>query len=146
MWVWAGLRVPRRGLWRLALVTVLAGLLHLLGCAHGPQATGLPRTDTLTAITSGIPHTHLAAATVVAGAAELCDHGGAAGCIGGDEPAAAGPRTDLPAPPIADDGLLRAAGGAWWRSVHSRASCGADSSGRLSDHSRTHAVLGVWRT
>ncbi|MFE9252239.1 hypothetical protein [Streptomyces sp. NPDC007088] len=138
----AGRRVPRSVLWRLALVTVVAGLLHLLGCAHGAQAAGLPRTDSLpVAAAAAFPHTHPA----VVSAPAPCDHGTAVGCAGVDEPAAAGPRTGLPVPPATGGGPLMAAP-APAAPGRSRASRRGEGGEGPAEHGRTRAVLGVWRT
>ncbi|MCX4681112.1 hypothetical protein OG413_38570 [Streptomyces sp. NBC_01433] len=128
----------------LVLITVLAGLLHVLGCAHGPQAAGMPRTDTVAAVAATTsPNAHPAGASVVAAPA-LCGHGAAAECTGVDEPAEAGPRADLPAPPAADDGLLPREG-ARWQGAKGRARCRAGGA-HPAEHSRARAELGVWRT
>ncbi|MFF2328685.1 MULTISPECIES: hypothetical protein [unclassified Streptomyces] len=134
--------VPRAAPWRLVLVTVLAGLLHLLGCAHGAQAAGLPRADSLPAVGAvSSPHTH----PVAAATSTLCDHGAAVGCTDVDEPAAAGPRADLPVPPATGGGLL-IPDPAGTMPARSRAPCGNEGSGAIAEHSRARAVLGVWRT
>ncbi|MCX5418062.1 hypothetical protein [Streptomyces sp. NBC_00059] len=135
--------MPRFGLSRLVLVTVLAGLLHMLGCAHGPQAAGLPRPDTLAAVTAAAPHGHADAPADVAAGEDLCSHGAGAGC-GVDEPAAAGPRADLPAPE-AEGGLVLSGCGAWWQALASQASCAAGPGGHHAGHTRTRAALGIWR-
>ncbi|MEE1792190.1 hypothetical protein PUR28_15660 [Streptomyces sp. BE308] len=129
----------------LVLITVLAGLLHVLGCAHGPQAAGMPRADTVAAVAATTsPNVHPAGASVAAVAAALCDHGAAVECTGVDEPAEAGPRADLPAPPAADDGLLPGEG-ACRQAAKSRARWCAGGA-HPAEHSRARAELGVWRT
>ncbi|MFB7918402.1 hypothetical protein [Streptomyces sp. NPDC056061] len=137
-----GLRVPRPVL-RLVLLTVLAGLLHLLGCAHGVQPAGLPRADSLpvvAVVAASSSHVLPAAAGVSAPG----DHGIAVECAA-DEPAAAGPRAELFLPP-AFGGELLVPDAAWALLVGSRAPrCGNGSEGRA-EHGRTRAVLGVWRT
>lgn len=143
--MWTGLRVSRPVLWRLVLVTVLAGLLHLLGCAHGAQAAGLPRADSLAAVSaSACPHAHGGPAVRFTDPV-LCDHGAGMGCAGVDEHAAYGPRADLPAPPAVDDGLLLP-GDVERQSAMSRAFCGIKGGGYQAENRRTRAVLGVWRT
>lgn len=127
--------------WRLVLVTVMAGLLHVLGCAHGPQTDGV-RIDTLATVT--VAAADHARPAVPAAAAELCDHGGALGCTGADEPATAGPRADLPVPAPTDDAAFPA-GDAWAQGARSRAPCARASGGHPAGHSRTRAMLGVWR-
>ncbi|OKI32153.1 hypothetical protein A6A29_21640 [Streptomyces sp. TSRI0281] len=128
----------------LVLITVLAGLLHVLGCAHGPQAAGMPRTDTVAAVAATTsPSVHPAGVSVAAAAA-LCDHGAAVECTGVDEPAEAGPRADLPPPPAADDRLLPGEG-AWWQAAKSRARW-CEGGAHPAEHSRARAELGVWRT
>ncbi|KOU70334.1 hypothetical protein ADK61_34540 [Streptomyces sp. XY66] len=120
------------------LVMVLAGLLHVLGCAHGPQAAGAPRTDTLAVVTAPA-HGHPAAPV----ADVLCDHGAGAGCTGVDEPAVVGSRADLPtfvacralvAPDCTTGQLHRAR-------EHRARSPG----GTRADHGRQRAALGIWR-
>ncbi|MGW2181865.1 hypothetical protein ACWCXX_27970 [Streptomyces sp. NPDC001732] len=137
----AGLRVPRPVLWRLVPVMVLAGLLHLLGCAHGAQADGLSRADSLPVVAAvSSPPAPPPAADVSA----LCDHCVVAECAA-DEPAAAGPRTDLLLPP-ALGGEPLGTDAAEPPPVKSRAPCRGHGGEERTEHGRTRAVLGVWRT
>ncbi|WP_405708161.1 MULTISPECIES: hypothetical protein [unclassified Streptomyces] len=135
------LRGPRPVLWRLVPVMVLAGLLHLLGCAHGAQAAGAPRADSLPVVTA-VPFSHLRPSA--AGVSALCDHGITVECAA-DEPAAVGPRTDpllLPAlggEPLGADAVRASP-------VRSRAPCCGNCGEGHAEHGRTRAVLGVWRT
>ncbi|KOV40716.1 hypothetical protein ADK98_29170 [Streptomyces sp. H036] len=120
------------------LVMVLAGLLHVLGCAHGPQAAGAPRTDTLAVVTAPA-HGHPAAPA----ADVLCDHGSGAGCTGVDEPAVAGSRADLSSlvagdAPAAPDSETR-------RQLPRAREHRARSPGGSADHGRQRAALGIWR-
>ncbi|MFJ2111956.1 hypothetical protein ACIOEX_08600 [Streptomyces sp. NPDC087850] len=144
MSVSAGLHLSRAVSWRLVLATVLAGLLHLLGCAHGPQFSGLPRADTPVAVAdlTPVPTGHSVRTTRTV---ELSERGGAAACTGVDEPAAAGPRAPLPAPPTTGAGVVPA-GGARCEPPRSREPDSAGDDRDHAEHSRTRAVLGVWRT
>ncbi|CAM5486304.1 hypothetical protein GCM10010329_68240 [Streptomyces spiroverticillatus] len=134
MWESTGLRGPRPALWRLVLVTVLAGLLHLLGCAHGPQASGAVRADTLpgTSASAYPPPT--------AAVSSPCTHGTDAGCAGDDEPAASSSRTDLPPPALVERPVLDRA------AVRREASVGLSPLPDGGDPGRVRAALGVWRT
>lgn len=79
-------RVPRPALQAgAALVMLLAALLHLLGCSHGPAPSATPRTDTplatvATALEAPVPPRH--PNVVAAGPAEDRQPP----CPGGDEP------------------------------------------------------------
>ncbi|MFF3755354.1 hypothetical protein ACFYYH_33755 [Streptomyces sp. NPDC002018] len=137
----------RAALCRVALVTALAGLLHLLGCAHGPQPAGVERSDTLAAVTSTGSEADSAASVFTAAAVRATpDRHDAAGCADVDEPATASPRVDVQARPWAGGGmhLPEAADG---ESARGRAPCRAGEDRRSrAEYGRTRAVLGVWRT
>ncbi|MFI5641085.1 hypothetical protein ACIA8H_27250 [Streptomyces goshikiensis] len=137
----AGVRVRRLGPWRLVPVMVLAGLLHVLGCAHGPQAAGVPRSDTPSAVAvPGAVHAHPA----VPSADVPCRHGGGASCTGADEPAVAGARADLPAPAAAEDPVLPGCGtGRNGAGVRECRAVGPGGTG--ADRGSGRAALGIWR-
>ncbi|MFE7278610.1 hypothetical protein [Streptomyces sp. NPDC057623] len=131
--------VPRAGA---ALVVLLAALVHLLGCAHGPASYGAARADTLLAATASSGQ-----APAPPGASDTApaapSGGGDAGCWGEDEATAQPPRgiaspvpvVDRAAPSTADSGVLPAEPGP------------APDPARESDTSgRSRAHLGVWRT
>ncbi|MFF9352477.1 hypothetical protein [Streptomyces sp. NPDC014734] len=137
----AGLRVPRPVPWWLMPAMVLAGLLHLIGCAHGAQPAGLPRADSLPVV-AAVPFSHPRPAA--AGISAPCDHDIGVECAA-DEPATAGPRAAL-LPPPALGGDLLVPDAVRPPSVGSRAPCRVNSGEGCAEHGRTRAVLGVWRT
>lgn len=89
----AGRRDRRTGSWAGAvLVVLLAALLHVLCCAHGPASASSGRADTVAAVSHGHAHDHGA-----------CDpghpaHEGDEECRGADEPSMQAPRCIQVAP------------------------------------------------
>ncbi|MFJ2740821.1 hypothetical protein ACIO3O_14235 [Streptomyces sp. NPDC087440] len=138
MWESVGTRGPRPVLWRLVLITVLAGLLHVLGCAHGPQFSGAVPADTVTGAASYAQEVSYAPE-----ASPVCTHGADAGCAGDDEPAASTGRTDLPLPALGEGLSMPWSGAGPWGQEGSAAVVLGSSPG---DRGRARAVLGVWRT
>ncbi|WP_159042106.1 hypothetical protein [Streptomyces sp. TP-A0875] len=127
------------------LVVLLAALVHLLGCAHGPTPGPAPRADAL------------AAAPAAPGGllppepprAEAAGHGAPASgtwspCGDADQPTVRGPREPEPA-----GAGLSAAPAAGAPAVLSPAAPGQPSGparAAAPDAGRTRAGLGVWRT
>ncbi|MFC9652262.1 hypothetical protein ACFV9P_01770 [Streptomyces sp. NPDC059892] len=130
---------------RVVLLTVLAALLHVLGCAHGPvSAAPLPSTATPTAAVAaqypapGLP------ATPVAGCAGRVSHGAAA-CTDADEPSLLPQRPDASLVPLTVDGP-DAADTAVRNPVGVRAQAArGDAPGGRGTEQRRRAALGVWR-
>ncbi|MGW7417277.1 hypothetical protein [Streptomyces sp. NPDC054863] len=137
----------RAALCRLVLVTVLAALLHVLGCAHGPQPAGLERTDTLTAVA---PTASERAVAPVRSAGEPTPAApgygsGAPQCADEDEPATAGPQVTVPAHPLNAAARVPRTDGR--EPVPGRAPrCGREGGHSGQEHGRVRAVLGIWRT
>ncbi|MER5949023.1 hypothetical protein ABT127_23530 [Streptomyces sp. NPDC001904] len=131
-------RGGRPGAWTgAALVVLLAALLHLLACAHGPAADGAGRADTIAATSAAVSHATTAAHRTDSGG------DGDARCRGMDEPTAQPPRDRAPAETV------RSAPAA-----EPRLSSPAPSHGRPPGAGRhtecsapgDRARLGVWRT
>ncbi|MFD7292923.1 hypothetical protein ACFV9W_06505 [Streptomyces sp. NPDC059897] len=77
-------RDRRAGTWAGAvLVVLLAALLHVLCCAHGPASAGSGRADTVAAVSYAADHDHAACAPA---------HEGGEECRGADEPSVQAPR------------------------------------------------------
>jgi hypothetical protein len=138
VWESVGAYRPRPALWRLVMVTVLAGLLHVLGCAHGPQVSGAAQADTLPGVAASVS-AYAPPAVVVA---TLCTHGSDTGCAGDDEPATSAGRADLPVPALG--GGLVECGAAGVRRMPGLQALEGDGGCRA--QSRARAALGVWRT
>ena len=81
----AGRRDRRTGSWAGAvLVVLLAALLHVLCCAHGPASASSGRADTVAAVSHGHAHD--------TGACDPGHHEGDEECRGADEPSVQAPR------------------------------------------------------
>ncbi len=119
---------------------VLAVVVHLVGCAHGPLSSDTGRVDALAVLGAGASPPSAGAAHVATGDGS-CEqhHGGMQACVGVDEPAVtqAEPGT-VPLPPPAAQG-----GGADERPGAVRgppsAAAGVPGPGRV------RAALQVWR-
>ncbi|MFI6698830.1 hypothetical protein ACIBJC_07580 [Streptomyces sp. NPDC050509] len=140
------------------LIAVLAALVHVLGCAHGPvsaaPSAGVPAGRAVLASqpfegqpSAGQPSAGQPSAAQpalpVAGCAGRASHG-AASCADADEPSVLPQRTDASAAPPADrtlaaDSAVRDMVAPPAYPVHACAPAGADP-----DH-RRRAALGVWR-
>ncbi|WP_420036165.1 hypothetical protein ACN2WE_31580 [Streptomyces sp. cg28] len=128
-------RGDRPGAWAgAALVVLLAALLHLLACAHGPVPDGAGRADTIAATSAVATH-----GTDGRGEGDVR-------CRGMDEPTAQPPRDRTPAETV------RSAPAAEPRLSSPEPSrglsAGAGRHTECSPHSpqRDRARLGVWRT
>lgn len=132
--------VPRAGA---ALVVLLAALIHLLGCAHGPTPTGIGRADSLLATTASWARASTPADDASERSAprpgENREH-----CWGGDVPTVQPPR-DIASPvpaahsvpaSAADTGMLGPA----------KPGPPPGSAQRPARPGRARARLGVWRT
>lgn len=131
---------PRAGA---ALVVLLAALIHLLGCAHGPTATGIGTADTLLATTASWARASTPAGDASEQSAprpgESQEH-----CDGGEEPTVQPPRDIAPPVPAAngvlpsgaDTGVLGPPG----------PGLPPGSARRPARPGRARARLGVWRT
>ncbi|RYJ30010.1 hypothetical protein CU044_1364 [Streptomyces sp. L-9-10] len=127
------------------LLTVLAALLHVLGCAHGPvSAAPLRSVATPTAaVASPYPAPGHPPAPV-AGCAGRASHG-AASCTDTDEPSLLPQRPDASPVPLTVDGphapdtAVRNPMGA-----RAQAARGDTPGGRCTEQ-RRRAALGVWR-
>ncbi|QUW85703.1 hypothetical protein SMIR_42465 (plasmid) [Streptomyces mirabilis] len=98
MSVWVLPRSAQRGRPLASVIAVvLLGLVHLLGCAHGPQLTGSARADTVPITTAA--HA-LSAANASAEGSRLPSHP-TVECSGEDTPAVAAQRVTAPAAPMA---------------------------------------------
>ncbi|MEV7085724.1 hypothetical protein AB0O07_07495 [Streptomyces sp. NPDC093085] len=132
---------PRAGA---ALCAVLAALLHVLGCAHGPVLGAPPSGVAAGLVVSAAPAPPGAPAGDRAGRASH----GAASCADADEPSVLPQRTELTAAPAADRPLPldtaepeEAAPPGWH-------SCGPGSGPGgygTAGEQRRRAALGVWR-
>ncbi|MDX3854587.1 hypothetical protein [Streptomyces sp. AK02-01A] len=132
------------------LFAVLAALLHVLGCAHGPVSAAPLRNAPMTAVAtpdaaaavSGAPASgHAPAPTACAGRAAH----GAASCTDADEPSVLSQRTDESAVPPAVDAVSAAdtvVRDAARRPARARPA--GESAGAGTDQ-RQRAALGVWR-
>ncbi|MEU3184214.1 hypothetical protein ABZ707_08370 [Streptomyces sp. NPDC006923] len=126
-----------------ALFAVLAALLHVLGCAHGPVSAAPLRNAPMAAVaTPGtMPSGHTPAPVACAGRAAH----GAASCTDADEPSVLSQRTDESAVPPSVD-AVSAADAAVRDAVRrpARARPAGESAGSGADR-RRRAALGVWR-
>ncbi|MBO1335683.1 hypothetical protein [Streptomyces sp. VRA16 Mangrove soil] len=128
-----------------AVVVLLAVLVHLLGCAHGPVPDGAGRTDTVVAAASAPIAASTATAPVrgASGPVSRPAEGGDTHCWGMDQPTAQPPRdrTQADATQIAPSALghLPAA-----VPVRERADDERPHTAWCSQRER--ARLGVWRT
>ncbi|MFJ1910866.1 hypothetical protein ACIOGX_02900 [Streptomyces sp. NPDC088147] len=129
----------------LVLLTVLAALLHVLGCAHGPVSAAPLRS--VAAPTAAVATQYPAPgrpSTPVAGCAGRASHG-AASCTDADEPSLLPQRPDASPVPLTADGpnapdtAVRNAMGA--RAPAAR----GDAPGGRGAEQRRRAALGVWR-
>ncbi|MFI6935860.1 hypothetical protein [Streptomyces sp. NPDC050287] len=127
-----------------AVVLLLAGLLHLLACAHGPTPTGTVRADALpvaSAVSCGpVERASGGPAAQDPGSGE----GGATECRGADVPTVQPPREIAPAAAAAQHGLPGTCLDAPPDAVRRAAPAPARSTA-FSDSSE-RARLGVWRT
>ncbi|MFE4367703.1 hypothetical protein ACFRMN_05480 [Streptomyces sp. NPDC056835] len=122
------------------LLTVLAALLHVLGCAHGPvSAAPLRSAATLQSAATPTP-------TPVAGCAGRASHG-AASCTDTDEPSVLPQRPDDAfAVPLTVDGGSNAADTAVRNPMGLRVHVAREDAGGGRDtEQRRRAALGVWR-
>ncbi|MCZ1011000.1 hypothetical protein O1L68_34720 [Streptomyces lydicus] len=121
---------------------VLAALIHVLGCAHGPAPAGTGRADTFLAVSSACSQV---TETTEGTPAESPGHGGhgSAECSGADEPSVQAPRSigapeqSAVAPRPGDVAMVTGA------SAAVRPHVGNDSAGAA--HGHTRALLGVWQ-
>ncbi|MFE2037100.1 hypothetical protein ACFXBB_28405 [Streptomyces scopuliridis] len=127
------------------LLTVLAALLHVLGCAHGPvsaaplQSAAMP-TASVAPQYPALGHP----AAPVAGCAGRASHG-AASCTDADEPSVLPQRPDAPAVPLTVDGP-DAVDIAVRNPMGPRAhAAGEDPGSGRGTEQRRRAALGVWR-
>ncbi|MFJ9030717.1 hypothetical protein ACIRQP_19745 [Streptomyces sp. NPDC102274] len=127
------------------LLTVLAALLHVLGCAHGPVSAASLRSAA--APTAAVAPQYSAPghpATPVAGCAGRASHG-AASCTDTDEPGLLPQRPDASTAPLAVDGP-NAADTAVRNPMSARAHAErGDARGGRGAEQRRRAALGVWR-
>ncbi|MEV6420902.1 hypothetical protein [Streptomyces sp. NPDC051662] len=128
------------------LLTVLAALLHVLGCAHGPVSAA-PLQGAATP-TSALSPQYLAVGhppRPVAGCAGRASHG-AASCTDTDEPSVLPQRPDAWAVSLAVDDGPDAADTAVRNPVGPRARAAREDAGSHRDtEQRRRAALGVWR-
>ncbi|WP_435208983.1 hypothetical protein [Streptomyces sp. bgisy034] len=122
------------------LVLLLAALLHVLACAHGPTPAGEVRADTplVAAVCGQTPHDQQQAGT----GQSAPYHDSDAHCWGGDEPTVQPPRDVTPALPVVHDavpGGHTAVPAPPSRPGPAPVAFGGPSAG----HAR--ALLGVWR-
>ncbi|MFI5756716.1 hypothetical protein [Streptomyces sp. NPDC051569] len=136
-----------RGAWsRLALFAVLAALVHLLGCAHGPVTAG----PLANAPMAGTPAPHHPAESHRAGSTAACagrPAHGAAACTDTDEPSILPQRTDRSATPRTVGASAPGTTGVAVRNGPggvSRADRDGAGDGWGADH-RSRAALSVWR-
>ncbi|MFE4538470.1 hypothetical protein ACFRKB_25920 [Streptomyces scopuliridis] len=130
------------------LLTVLAALLHVLGCAHGPVSAAPVQSASMStaavAPQSPGPGALGHRTAPVAGCAGRASHG-AASCTDADEPSVLPQRPDTFAVPLTVDGP-DAADTAVRNPMGPRAHAARENgpSGRDTEH-RRRAALGVWR-
>ncbi|MEW1757579.1 hypothetical protein AB0393_13825 [Streptomyces cyaneofuscatus] len=145
MGIRAGRRVSRLGMWSEAVLAVLlAVLVHLLACAHGPVLTGGERADSIAAVSSPSCDQPPPPLTYPAGQVPQPSGGGDRQCVGGDEPSVQAPRGMHQADTAMCDELPGVPSGmsadcAWRRP--SPPSCSA-----VLPSQQKRACLGVWRT
>lgn len=144
MRVLSGWRCARPALWaRAALCVVLAALIHVLGCAHGPAPAGTERSDAILTVAATCEQATNSAHGAALGSAGH-HHGGFSACSGVDEPSIQAPR-DIGAPqqpavalqPFFDAATLVIA------PATTEPPPGGESGG--APHGRTQALLGVWQ-
>ncbi|MFZ3561799.1 hypothetical protein [Streptomyces sp. BH055] len=136
-------RDRRAGSWAgAALVVLLAALMHVLCCAHGPAPASSGRADTVAAVSCAADHDHAACDPRAAHPSHPA-HEGDEECRGADEPSVQAPRGIQLAPDAAQFTVARAEadGGSALRS------------GPPPDRARgplpgpqERSRLGVWRT
>lgn len=124
------------------LVLLLAALMHVLACAHGPTPTGAARADTPLVASAAYGQTpqeqHRADVRISAPA-----HDGGVHCWDGDEPTAQLPRDASPAHPAVHEVLTTDHTPA--APLPARTPTAAPEPGNTSPgHAR--ALFGVWRT
>ncbi|MER6628005.1 hypothetical protein ABT301_07180 [Streptomyces sp. NPDC000987] len=136
---WSGRSVARTGA---ALLVLLAALVHLLACAHGPTSEAAGQADALPAASVGCAQ-HLGPPSDTAGRQPAPGDGTSPHCAGLDEPPVQAPRDAALAleviqcaRPLEDLGARLAAPAARPSSVEH----GPSSTGR------SRSSLGVWRT
>ncbi|MFD8789351.1 hypothetical protein [Streptomyces vinaceus] len=141
--------VMRRRLWSSALpavlAVVLAALVHILACAHGPELGRAASSDSLpvsaeAAIADGRP---LPAPADTAGTGEERDMR-FADCAGADEPGV--PSRELSAPPEPDAVASVRAVPRQPVATAGHAGQSRGSPGHHEEQQRVRSVLGVWRT
>ncbi|WP_198358383.1 hypothetical protein [Streptomyces fildesensis] len=143
MSMWVMLRSAQRGRPLASVIAVvLLGLVHLLGCAHGPQLTGGSHTDTVPITTSA--HAQSAANASAEGSRPPSHP--TVECSGEDTPAVAAQRITAPAAPApVDTTPALSPAQATLRQIATSAPPRAGP-GEGATQARTRAVLGVWRT
>ncbi|KAA6203922.1 MULTISPECIES: hypothetical protein [Streptomyces] len=142
----AGHRGSRLGVWPEAvLVVLLAILVHLLACAHGPVLVGAERADSIAALSTPSCDDPPPPLTYPAGQAPEPEEGGDRPCVGGDEPSVQVSRAVQQADAAVCDVLLPGVPSgsstdcAWHRPQPPTCSGGLPAQ-------QKRACLGVWRT
>ncbi|WP_326810098.1 hypothetical protein OIE62_36600 [Streptomyces scopuliridis] len=140
-----GGRGPRPGV---VLLTVLAALLHVLGCAHGPVSAA-PVPSAAMPTTAVAPQSPALghATEPVAGCAGRASHG-AASCTDADEPSVLPQRPDASVAPLTVDGpdaADTAVRNPMGPRAHAAREDGRGGRGGRDTEQRRRAALGVWR-
>lgn len=145
MRVEAGRRAGRLGRWpEVVLAVLLAILVHLLACAHGPVLTGGERADSIAALSTPSCDQPPPPLTYPAGQAPQPGGGGEQQCVGGDEPSVQAQRGLHQADAAVCDELPGVPSGSgvgcgWHRPPPPHCSAGLPAQ-------QKRACLGVWRT
>ncbi|WP_183091261.1 hypothetical protein [Streptomyces radicis] len=127
-----------------ALLVVVAGVVHLLACAHGPGGAGQGRVDALALASAAPAHAHLPPGGSAEATAGCATHHGAA-CEGADEPAAPAERESSAPQPGGEQSTLAVPPGVGACQAPVGRSP-AFACGRAADPGAGRAALGVWRT
>lgn len=120
---------------------VLAALVHVLACAHGPELGREAGSDSLpvAVVAAAVPEPAPASVPAVGEQGVRF-----ADCTGVDDPSVLS--RDVGAPPTPDLVAHAGAVGPEPRAVAGRAALGGGSPGDDDEQQRVRAVLGVWRT